>query len=252
MNYSPEKVPSVQSSVNLKSPGKFKFDLWSCIISTKSPAVIGNTALIIGYIENAVNDYDYVVIPNDVTDSDVLVRVVGKEHLEEFFAQCERPNKGFLRTPKKGDTVMCVAKGRYSGVQGGEVCEVLGMPQGRINIHEHSQVTYEDTYFVVYKTASETAYINPCGEIKLPLPGEIKLPLPKFENYSDSLQQLVGKNTDSSDLSKRLSFKSLIEENKIKKRVVLEADKLIIRKKFEEPKIKKREIFNPKTIQRIK
>lgn len=139
---------------------------------------------------------------------------------------------------------MCVAKGRYSGVQGGEVCEVLGMPQGRVNIHEHSQVTYEDTYFVVYKTASETAYINPCGEIKLPLP--------KFENYSDSLQQLVGKNTDSSDLSKRLSFKSLIEENKIKKRVVLEADKLIIRKKFEEPKIKKREIFNPKTIQRIK
>lgn len=252
MNYSPEKVPSVQSSVNLKSPGKFKFDLWSCIISIKSPAVIGNTALIIGYIENAVNDYDYVVIPNDVTDSDVLVRVVGKEHLEKLFAQCERPNKGFLRTPKKGDTVMCVAKGRYSGVQGGEVCEVLGMPQGRVNIHEYSQVTYEDTYFVVCKTASETASINSCGEIKLPLPGEIKLPLPKFENYSDSLQQLVGKNTDSSDLSKRLSFKSLIEENKIKKRVVLEADKLIIRKKFEEPKIKKREIFNPKTIQRIK
>jgi len=226
MYYKQENVPSVQSSSNLKGPGGFIFELWSCVISLKNSESIDNTALIVGYLERGVGDYYYIVIPNSITgSSEVKYRIVEQDVLESKFTSVDRPTFGILKTPQVGDIVMCVAKGRYTGVQGGETKEVLSMPGGRLNIYKDSQSTYEDTFFVVcHEFAANTS----------------KTPSP------------VKKRDDSEDISRYFDFGILLNQDKVKKRVVLEAEKIIVRKKIEEPEIKKRQLFNPETIKKFK
>ena len=223
MNYNPAKVPSVQSSGNLKNVGGFKFDLWSYVEYKHETDKISNTALVIGYIEEGVDDYFYVVIPNQRICSEVEIRIVGLEHLEENFQECKRPGQGMLRRPQVGDQVMCIAKGRYAGVQGGDVMNVLGMPDGRVRIFEGSPATYEDIYFVTCSGASCRA-------------------------TDGTTSQVIG----GQSIDGYVDFSSLIDQDEIKKRIVLEADKLIIRKRLDEPEIKRREVFNPELIKRIK
>jgi hypothetical protein len=241
VNYAPEIVPSVQSSGNLRGAGKFLFDLWSCVRSKKDSDVIGNTALVIGYEEVGVEEFVYIVIPNSVISDEVEIIKVDRDHLESKFQECKRPNTGLLKKPKKGDTVMCIAKGRYAGVQGGAVNEVLGMPEGRVKIHEDHHATYEDTYFVVCCT-SDIVSVDGCGLVIKDSSGSIK---------SVNFPSMSTTTSLSSEFTKSLR-NSLIDEEEIKKRVVVEADKLLKRKTVEESEIKKREVFNLETIKRTK
>lgn len=71
---------------------------------------------------------------------------------EVIYKKVKRPDglNSIFKKPEVGDTIMCVANGRYVGCEFGEtytVDEVSG--NGRISVDRYNQYTYESKYFIV-------------------------------------------------------------------------------------------------------
>ncbi len=223
MTYKTEIVPGYQASEALSH--NFEFKLFDCL---KAKSLFGddirNTCLIIGFI-NTSEGFKYVVIPNSLVfgeDEDVEIKSVCKDHIEENFSVIDRPDYGILRKPIAGDKVLCVAKGRYGGIQGGSIKKVLGMPMGRIKVWEGHEATYDYKYFIVVENReyADGMTINSCG------------------------------STTVTDTSGSIRI-SLIDPD-IKKRMTLKSVGIIPRREVNTDLIEKRKLFTPKIIKRAK
>lgn len=222
MIYKAESAPSYQASEALSH--NFEFKLFDCLKAKSSLRdEMRNTCLIIGFI-NTSEGFKYVVIPNSLVsgeDEDVEIKFVWKDHIEENFFAVDRPDCGILRKPKADDKVLCVAKGRYSGIQGGSIKKVLGMPEGRIKVWDGHNATYDYNYFVVVENSE----------------------------YANGMTINSHGSTTVTDTSGSIRV-SLIDPE-IKKRMKLKSAGIISRREVETKLIEKRNFFTPKIIKRV-
>lgn len=219
-SYKAEAVPGYHESEILSRD--FKFKLFDCLFhKDSSESRLDATCLVIGFKKTS-EGLKYVLIPNSIiSGEDVETKLVDKDHMEEHFRVVDRPNYGILRRPFVGDKVMCVAKGRYGGIHGGNIKKVLGMPEGRVKVWDNHNATYDHNYFIVVEDIER---MDGMGEV----------------NSSKPI-------TDTSG-SMRIS----LIDPEIKKRAVMQVDKLIVRKKIDTKTVEKRTTLTPRIIQRIK
>jgi len=207
---------------------EFEFQLYDCV---QPKWLNSGECLIIGF-----KDDSYIVIrsKNRNLSSDKLAKfnleLISKKCLEKDYKKVNRPNFGIFKKCRKGDKILCVAKGRYMGVSGGHIYDVEDIINDagieRVHIKGTSgSATYEQKYFIVLR--SEEKFSNAWG-------------------VSDEVRASPANTATNTGSIKRLKGNLCIElVDKI-----IESEDILERKTLEETPLEKRELYDTELIER--
>jgi len=235
--YTLSQIPTHAESVDRQ--GEFEFGLYKCLVHKSSTIDrIDRHCLIIGYVNESPKKY--VVVENSSVKKEgttsIKIRYVKKEIIEEGFKISNRPQRGVLKYPKRGDKVFCLAKERYQGAEGGEIYTVQSMDGGRVDVHS-SDYTYEPHYFAVITSELAGSTVWPGKKIK-----EKRKPILDVTSGASgsgathaSLSNyfVIGDNAETSTISitNTASFREFVEDDDIRKVEILEEGELLVRER---------------------
>lgn len=165
-------LPGFQASSQLAGEYDFEIGLFRYAVPKNKVTdwSQGDVRLVIGYKKSTYGEYSYVVICNREIDSGMVhFHEIDKDLFESKFlmlpiSEAKHKVRGILQEPKSGDTVMCVGKGRYLGVDGGLNYENISMVAGRVSVDSLSTATYEPNFFVVIKSGGKLEKTDWAGE----------------------------------------------------------------------------------------
>jgi hypothetical protein len=193
---------------------EFPYQPCSCIEESNHPEY--GVKLLIGYYK----DGGCIFISNgfisEVNQKDKVEGYkVSNQEINNYYNKAKRPSDehSIFRKPKSGDTLLCVAEGRYGGCKFGEtyVVDNIGEDE-RVSFTTDVPYTYDYKYFIVVDTKS----------------------LPKSDDIIDvrgSTAVIFESDVDAMRYG-AMSFK------------ILDDDELIVRKKLEDTEPERRKIYS--------
>jgi len=208
--------------------------------------VLNKTRLIIGYTDSGdviVLGDDFIV---DVSKADKIEAYKISNHgLSTYYKRYNRKKiikDSIFRKPKVGDTLLCVADGRYLGCKFGDEYIVNRISSdGRLFFDCDTPYSYEDKYFIVVKSGLETR----CSDS---IQKEYFEPKKKYFN-SDTPSAYTSLDLKEEIKKAAIQRKSFIESEDVKKQTIIVQDELITRKKITKT-LSKRNFFETKLIKR--
>lgn len=218
-----------KESLRLFEDAEVPFEPFCCVEETKHRHGI---KLLIGYTDEGSGIF---LSDDTISSIDCIGQAeaykVSNQGMNSYYKKVKRPNivDSIFRKATVGDTLLCVADGRYLGCEFGETYTVSKITsEGRVSFDEGSSYTYENKYFIVIKSNFKARYDN--------------------NSIIDSSGSIVvGAKSGSRKISGQR--KRFIESEDVKKQTMIVQDELITRKKIAKT-LSRRNFFETKLIKR--
>jgi len=195
---------------------EFPYQPFSCIEESNHPEY--GVKLLIGYNK----DGGCIFISNgfisEVNQKDKVEGYkVSNQEINNYYNKAKRPSDehSIFRKPKSGDTLLCVAEGRYLGCKFGEtyVVDNIGEDE-RVSFTTDAPYTYDYKYFIVVDAKSLQKSVEIIGN-----------------EYRDRADFIFESDVDAMRYG-AMSIK------------IMEDDELIVRKKVEDTEPERRKIYS--------
>ena len=247
LNYPKKDFLTYKESLSKFEDGEVPFEPF-CVVEEKDFSNHGRR-LIIGYRKDGaailISDR---TIEHISSKGEIQAYHVLNPGIKNYYKKMTRPTNSSIsifRKPVVGDTVMCVANGRYVGAVFGETYEVKEIThEGRLGFERDAQYTYEAKYFVVVSEIKSPVSIN--NGSKEILIGHMHDKKPYYSDAAHALSyaaMYLGNNRVVMGLDP--AFKDFSD-------AIAHEDELILRKKLQSEEFKTRRVFDEPLIKRSK